>query len=154
MNTDIASIVINRHAKTVFKFMSDPNNMDLWSFGTWRIKVDNEGLVHGQSIFDGSAAFVRIQPNEQNHLIDYWVGSDSKNLVPRIFVRITSGEVMGSATQNCVMSMIAFRNKGMNDERWHRLVTAHAFEVQLIKSILENDFDHRQFCSGDNAVYP
>ena len=154
MNTDIASIVINRHAKTVFKFMSDPNNMDLWSFGTWRIKVDNEGLVHGQSIFDGSTTFVRIQPNEQNYLIDYWVGSDSKRLVPRIFVRITSGEVTGSATQNCVMSMIAFRNESMNDERWHRLVTAHAFEVQLIKSVLENDFDHRKFCSGDNAVNP
>ena len=154
MNTDIASIVINRHAKTVFKFMSDPNNMDLWSFGTWRIKVDNEGLVHGQSIFDGSAAFVRIQPNEQNYLIDYWVGTDSTYLVPRIFVRITSGEVTGSATENCVMSMIAFRNESMNDERWHRLVTAHAFEVQLIKSVLENDFDHRKFCSGDKAVNP
>ena len=52
------------------------------------------------------------------------------------------------------MSMIAFRNESMNDERWHRLVTAHAFEVQLIKSVLENDFDHRKFCSSDNAVNP
>ena len=154
MITDIASIVINRHVKTVFKFMSDPNNMDLWSFGTWRIKVDNKGLVHGQSIFDGSTAFVRIQPNERNYLIDYWVGSDSKRLVPRIFVRITSGEVMGSAKQNCVLSMVAFRSEDMNGDRWHRLVTAHAFEVQLIKSLLENDFDHRKILSGDNTVEP
>ena len=154
MNTDIASITIERNVETVFNFMSDPNNMDLWSFGTWRIKVNNDGLVHGRSIFDGSAAFVRIQPNERNYLIDYWVGSDSKRLVPRIFVRITSGEVTGSATQDCIMSMIALRNEDMNDERWDRLVTAHAFEVQLIKSVLENDFDHRKFSSGDNAVNP
>ena len=96
MNTDIASIAIEQNAETVFNFMSDPNNMDLWSFGTWRIKVNNDGLVHGRSIFDGSAAFVRIQPTERNYLIDYWVGSDSEHLVPRIFVRITSGEVIGS----------------------------------------------------------
>ena len=154
MNTDIASIAIERNAETVFNFMSDPNNMDLWSFGTWRIKVNNDGLVHGRSIFDGSAAFVRIQPNERNYLIDYWVGSDSKHLVPRIFVRITSGEVTGSAKQNCVLSMVAFRSEDMNDDRWHRLVTAHAFEVQLIKSLLENDFDHRKDLSGDNTVEP
>ena len=154
MNTDIASIAIERNAETVFNFMSDPNNMDLWSFGTWRIKVNNDGLVHGRSIFDGSAAFVRIQPNERNYLIDYWVGSDSKRLVPRIFVRITSGEVTGSAKQNCVLSMVAFRSEDMNDDRWHRLVTSHAFEVQLIKSLLENDFDHRKDLSGDNTVEP
>ena len=154
MNTDIASIAIERNAETVFNFMSDPNNMDLWSFGTWRIKVNNDGLVHGRSIFDGSAAFVRIQPNERNYLIDYWVGSDSKHLVPRIFVRITPGEVTGSAKQNCVLSMVAFRSEDMNDDRWHRLVTAHAFEVQLIKSLLENDFDHRKDLSGDNTVEP
>ena len=154
MNTDIASIAIERNAETVFNFMSDPNNMDLWSFGTWRIKVNNDGLVHGRSIFDGSAAFVRIQPNERNYLIDYWVGSDSKRLVPRIFVRITSGEVTGSAKQNCVLSMVAFRSEDMNDDRWHRLVTAHAFEVQLIKSLLENDFDHRKILSGDNTAEP
>ena len=154
MNTDIASIAIERNAETVFNFMSDANNMDLWSFGTWRIKVNNDGLVHGRSIFDGSAAFVRIQPNERNYLIDYWVGSDSKRLVPRIFVRITSGEVTGSAKQNCILSMVAFRSKDMNDDRWHRLVTSHAFEVQLIKSLLENDFDHRKDLSGDNTVEP
>jgi hypothetical protein len=27
-------------------------------------------------------------------------------------------------------------------------VTAHAFEVQLIKSLLENDFDHRKMPSS------
>jgi hypothetical protein len=27
-------------------------------------------------------------------------------------------------------------------------VTAHAFEVQLIKSLLENDFDHREMTSS------
>ena len=146
MNTDTASVAIERNAEAVFKFMSDPNKMDLWSFGSWRISVD--GLVHGRSIFDGSAACVRIEPDAQNRLIDYWVGTNSENLAPRIFVRITPSEVIGSSTLNCILSMVSFRTETMSDDRWHRLVTTHAFEVQLIKSLLENDFDHRKMPSS------
>ena len=148
MNTDTASVTIERNAEAVFKFMSDPNKMDLWSFGTWRISVDDDGLVHGRSIFDGSIACVRIESNAQNRLIDYWVGANSEKLAPRIFVRITPGEVTGSSTLNCILSMVSFRTEAMSDDRWHRLVTAHAFEVQLIKSLLENDFDHREMTSS------
>ena len=148
MNTDTASVAIERNAEAVFKFMSDPNKMDLWSFGSWRISVDGDGLVHGRSIFDGSAACVRIEPDAQNRLIDYWVGTNSENLAPRIFVRITPSEVIGSSTLNCILSMVSFRTETMSDDRWHRLVTAHAFEVQLIKSLLENDFDHRKMTSS------
>ena len=154
MNTDTASVTIERSAEAVFKFMSDPNKMDLWSFGTWRISGDDDGLVHGRSIFDGSTACVRIESNAQNRLIDYWVGANAENLAPRIFVRITPGEVTGSSTLNCILSMVSFRTEAMSDDRWHRLVTAHAFEVLLIKSVLENEFDHRKFSSGDNAVNP
>ena len=148
MNTDTASVAIERNAEAVFKFMSDPNKMDLWSFGTWRISAGGDGLVHGRSIFDGSAACVRIEPDAQNRLIDYWVGANAENLAPRIFVRITPGEVTGSSTLNCILSMVSFRTAAMSDDRWHRLLTAHAFEVQLIKSLLENDFDHREMTSS------
>jgi hypothetical protein len=44
--------------------------------------------------------------------------------------------------------MVSFRTEAMSDDRWHRLVTAHAFEVQLIKSLLENNFDHREMTSS------
>ena len=148
MNTDTASVTIERNAEAVFKFMSDPNKMDLWSFGTWRISVDGDGLVHGRSIFDGSAACVRIEPDAQNRLIDYCIGTTPENLEPRIFVRVTPGEVTGSSALNCILSMVAFRTEAMSDDRWHRLVTAHAVEVQLIKSLLENDFDHRKMPSS------
>ena len=148
MNTDTASVTIERNAEAVFKFMSDPNKMDLWSFGTWRISVGGDGLVHGRSIFDGSAACVRIEPDAQNRLIDYCIGTTPENLEPRIFVRVTPGEVTGSSALNCILSMVAFRTEAMSDDRWHRLVTAHAFEVQLIKSLLENNFDHREMTSS------
>jgi len=148
MNTDTASVAIERNAEAVFKFMSDPNKMDLWSFGSWRISVDGDGLVHGRSIFDGSTACVRIESNAQNRLIDYCIGTTPENLEPRIFVRVTPGEVTGSSALNCILSMVAFRTEAMSDDRWHRLVTAHAFEVQLIKSLLENDFDHRKMPSS------
>ena len=148
MNTDTASVAIERNAEAVFKFMSDPNKMDLWSFGSWRISVEGDGLVHGRSIFDGSTACVRIETDAQNRLIDYCIGTTPENLEPRIFVRVTPGEVTGSSALNCILSMVAFRTEAMSDDRWHRLVTAHAFEVQLIKSLLENDFDHRKMPSS------
>ena len=148
MNTDTASVTIERNAEAVFKFMSDPNKMDLWSFGSWRISVDGDGLVHGRSIFDGSTACVRIEPDAQSQLIDYCIGTTPENLEPRIFIRVTPGEVTESSALNCILSMVAFRTEAMSDDRWHRLVTAHAFEVQLIKSLLENDFDHRKMPSS------
>ena len=151
MNTDTASVTIESNAETVFKFMSDPNKMDLWSFGTWRVSVDGDGLVHGRSIFDGSTACVRIEPDAPNRLIDYCIGTTPENLEPRIFVRVTPGEVTGSSALNCILSMVSFRTETMTDDRWHRLVTAHAFEVQLIKSLLENNFDHREMTSSSTT---
>lgn len=153
MNAGTASVSIGRPAETVFEFMSDPEKMDLWSFGTWRVSVQDDGLVIGRSIYDGSTVFVRIQADRQKLLIDYAVGSSRASLEPRIFVRVTPGTVTGASPQTCVLSMVAFQTEGMDDGRWQKLLTAHAFEVELIKSLLENDFDHRTLPPSGPVMY-
>ncbi|MFT5615405.1 MAG: hypothetical protein ACI8Q6_002693 [Granulosicoccus sp.] len=143
MNCDIASIQIARPVDKVFAFMSDPARMDQWSFGTWRTKVAADGLVFGTSIMDGAPICVRIKAHPEQGLIDYLIGPSPKALVPRIYVRIVPASNAGAAADQSILMMVAMRDGAMSDARWQGLKTAHAFEIELIKSALETGYDHR-----------
>ena len=140
---DVASAVIAKPAEEVFAFMADPHQLDLWSFGTWRVAVDEDGLVVGTAIYDGSHTYVRIDADKDRLLIDYAIGADQDALSPRIFVRVTPGATVGIEPGHALLSIVGLRSADMDDGRWQRLGTTHAFEVGLIKSILESGFDHR-----------
>lgn len=140
---EAATAVIARPAAEVFDFMADPGRLDLWSFGTWRVEVGADGLVKGTAIYDGSHTYVRIDADRDRLLVDYAVGAAPDALVPRIYARVTPGEVVGIDPGHAVLSIVGLRTADMDDERWQRLCAAHAFEAGLIKSILESGFDHR-----------
>lgn len=140
---DVATAVIAKPAPEVFDFMSDPHRLDLWSFGTWRVEIGDDGLVKGTAIYDGSATYVRIDPEPGRLLIDYAVGAAPDRLVPRISARVTPGEILGLAQNHSMLSIVALRTARMDDTRWKGLISAHAFEATLIKAILESGFDHR-----------
>ncbi len=142
MSCDTAFIRINRPADDVFAFMSDPTRMSLWSFGTWRTEIDATGLVHGTSIRDGAAIYVRIEAHISQKLIDYHVGKTPEALSPRIFVRVLPAEVFGD-TRGAGLVMTVLRTAGMNDARWASLQATHRVELDIIKSALETGFDHR-----------
>lgn len=141
MSADTAFIRIDRPVGDVFRFMADPQNLSLWSFGTWRIEVDHNGLVKGASIRDGSVIYVRIDPHPAQNLIDYHVGADPDALLPRVFVRVSPGSVFGGA--GCGLTMTAIRTEGMDDNRWRSLIASHVTELEIIKSHLETGYDHR-----------
>ena len=142
MSCDTAFIRIDRAAGEVFAFMADPEKMSLWSFGTWRTNIDETGLVRGTSIKDGAEIFVRIDPYPAGLLIDYHIGSSPDALSPRVFVRVTPGEVFGD-DKGAGLSMTVFRTSGMDDTRWTSLKASHLVELDLIKSALETGYDHR-----------
>lgn len=144
MLTDAQSIAIGKPAADVFAFMADPARMDLWSFGTFRTELLDNGLVEGRSIFDGSTVYVRIVPAPEHWLIDYHVGDKADTLAPRIFARVSPGPLAGMGEDACVLSLVAVRSTGMTDERWNRLVASHAFELHLLKSLIETGYDHRR----------
>ena len=140
---DVASRAVARPAAEVFAFMADPHRLDLWSFGTWRVEKSADGLIKGTAIYDGSITYVRIDPDPERLLIDYAVGTAPDDLNARIFARVTRGATIGIDPGHAMLSIVALRTADMDDGRWQRLATAHAFEAGLIKSVMESGFDHR-----------
>jgi hypothetical protein len=136
-NTHAVSIELAAPADRTFAFMSDPKALDRWSFGTWKTVLHPGGLVEGSSIFDGSVTWVRIDADKARGVIDYHLGKEPDALTPRIMARVLPGDRVGLAAESSVLTMIAWRVKGMSDERWGRLVASHEFEVYLLKSLIE-----------------
>lgn len=134
----ITSIVVREMARGVFQRLADEANLHRWSFGTWKTEVAEDGLVRGTSLFDGSSIFVRIDRNEAQFTIDYHLGTDPQNLVPRIEVRVVPGPHVGLDEGCSVLTFIAWRSESMDDDRWRRLTAAHDMEVVLIKSLIES----------------
>ena len=134
----IASIAVRKSAEVVFAFMADPAKLDRWSFGTWETEIGADGLVTGTSIFDGARILVRIDADAEHFLIDYRLGLDPENLLPRINVRVVPGVNLGLDPKSCVLTFTAWRAAPMDDDRWRRLTASHEFEVVLIKNLLEN----------------
>lgn len=144
MSADTAFIRIAKPANAVFGFMADPDKLSLWSFGTWKTEIDAEtGIIRGWSMKNGSEIRVRIVPHPDLGLIDYLIGSDPDHLVPRIFVRIVPGSVLGGADGECGLTMTALRTDDMDEARWTAMIATHAVELDLIKSAIETGFDHR-----------
>lgn len=143
MTSHTASIRIDRPAEEVFAFVTDPHNLDRWTFGTWHIEVDDTGLVHGKSIKDGASILVRIAAHPEQMLVDYFVGTDADALLPRIFIRIARGEAFGAPSDTCMVIMTGLRAAGMDDDRWASLTAMHLVEVDLIKAAVETGYDHR-----------
>lgn len=138
-DSDIASIDIAAPADRAFAYVSDPNNLDRWSFGTWRTTIAEDGLVEGQSIFDGSSIWLRIDADRERLLADYHLGASPDDLTPRICARVVPGERLGGSSDTCVLSLIAWRGEAMDDARWRRLKASHAFELELLKSLIEQE---------------
>ena len=143
MICDTAFIRVRRSVEVVFAFMSDPGQLSLWSFGTWRTEIDGSGLVRGASIRDGAVIYARIEAHQDQGLIDYHLGQSPDTLVPRVYARVTSEEVFGDGN-GTGLAMTAFRAADMDDARWNSLKATHRVELDLIKSALESGYDHRR----------
>ena len=50
---------------------------------------------------------------------------------------VVPGDRLGLGPNACLLTLLAWRVKGMADERWARLCASHEFEVFLIKSLIE-----------------
>jgi hypothetical protein len=134
----ITSILINSPAAQVFARMGDANNLHRWSFGTWKTEMRADGLIHGTSLFDGAGILVRIDSDEKRLGIDYHLGAEPQKLVPRIQLRMVPGSHVGLSDEQSVLTFIAWRSEGMDDDRWRRLTAAHEMEAVLVKSLIES----------------
>ncbi|MGI9489000.1 MAG: SRPBCC family protein [Geminicoccaceae bacterium] len=139
IQSHITSITIDAPAEAVFSFMSDPEKMDRWSFGTWETVLHEGSLIEGRAIFDGARTFVRIDADKPRLLIDYHLGTDRDQLTPRISVRVIPGDRLNLRPDQAVLTFIAWRPTSMDDARWRRLTASHEFEAVLLKSLIAGD---------------
>jgi hypothetical protein len=128
---------VNAPARAAFDFLANPEALGRWSLGALRVKeTERKGIYTGFSMFDGSQAWLAIDPRPELLLIDYRVGT-SDNLIPRIFARVVPGKVVGLSENQCYVSLTAWRTASMNAERWYRLRASHEAEILLIDSQIE-----------------
>lgn len=137
IDTDLAAIEVNTPARLAFDYVSNPEFLDRWSFGTWETTIADDGLVEGVSIFDGSRILVRIDADPARMLVDYHLGTDPENLTPRISARVFPGDWLGHGPNCCVLSFNAWRASAMEDPQWRKLKASHAFELEMLKSQIE-----------------
>lgn len=144
MTADTRSARIAAPARAVFDVLSDPCKLTLWSFGTWSITEHAGGLIEGRALMSGAVTWLRIDADPARLLIDYHLGADPDTLSPRIFARVIPGPVTGHGPEDSTLLLTALRTSDMSDARWEGLCRAHAFEVDVIRSLIETGHDHRK----------
>ena len=135
----IASALVAVPADFAFGRLADAGFVGGWSLGSMGLTEVAAGIYRGVSMFDGSIAHVDIRPQPDLGLIDYGVGTLEARM-PRIFIRVTPGPVLGRGMGECLVTMTALRAAGADDARWARTCTTHETEILLIKSQLEAAF--------------
>ena len=112
--------------------MSNIKNINLWSFGIkWNINSNNN-IIKGISNYDKSISYLKIIKNYKIKKIDYFIGTDDKNLIPRIYVMIESLNNINKSK----LSMISLKTNDMDSNRWNKLKELHQLELLKIKELL------------------
>ena len=131
------SIEVSVTAQEAFSFLSNPENLGRWALGCWDTKATNqEGIYSGTSLFDGGKSYFRVDAIPEKYIIDYHLGN-SDVLRPRISIRVIEAATISREEPCCVITISAWRDSQMDDERWHRLCATHETEVYLLKGLIE-----------------
>lgn len=124
-------------ASFAFERLSQAAFVGGWSLGSMGLDEVAPGVFRGVSLFDASEAHVDIRPQPELGLIDFGVGT-LESRVPRIFIRVTPGPMLGHGEGTCLVSMTALRHAGAEPARWARTCIVHEAEILLIKGQLES----------------
>jgi hypothetical protein len=131
--------LVNVPAAQAFEFLADPLALGTWSLGCMRTHAATArdgGPYIGTSLYDDSPASFDVRPHPELLSIDYLVG-DVGNLKPRNSVRIIAADTCDLASNQCYVSLMAWRPARMTDDRWAQLCAAHDAEIWIIKARVE-----------------
>jgi hypothetical protein len=140
----IATLQVDVPPGVAFDYLTDPLKLGRWSIGCFDTRPAGcDGIYTGTSLYDGERVWFRITADQDRRWIDFHLGAPDR-LVPRIAARVVPGNDLELPDHTCLVSLIAWRNSGMDDERWERLRTAHDAEIWLIKVQIEQDHLHNR----------
>ena len=119
MTVDTVAADIAAPAEEVFAFMSDPEKLNLWSFGTWETVIHPDGLIEGRALQSGAPIWLRIEAHAPLFLIDYHLGAAPD----RLFMNDGDGTFTDRAAAwglnelhgGCGASVADFNNDGRPD---------------------------------------
>lgn len=124
-------------AEVAFRYLSDGLALGRWSLGCFNTgPAEEPGLYAGRSLIDGGQTWFRIDPDAERLVIDYLVGTPER-LARRASVRVVPGAELDLSEEACLVSLMAWRTAGMDDDRWRRLCALHEAEIILIKGQIE-----------------
>ncbi len=127
----ITSLVCAVDPERALRFLADGRQLGRWALGSMNTVRVGTGLYKGVSLFDGSVSYVRPVLDQGLGQVDYWVGSEARQLSPRIAARVLPHQ------SGCVVSLAAWRSQTMSDARWARLIACHEAEIYLVQALLE-----------------
>jgi len=130
-------------AEVAFAYLAEASNLGSWALGCWGATAVSEGLVRGRSLYDGRETVVRAVPDPERLAVDFEVGDEASRLVRRIMARVVPGSEIGSDPGHSLVILLAWRPAGMDDERWHRLVSSHEVEILLLRCRIESEAARR-----------
>ena len=125
-------------AADVVAFLSSGLNQSYWALGSWARVDEGDGVFSGTSLWDGSTLYIRVVPQPQLGLIDWFTGPAPDSLRHGVSARVIDGPVLGYAPDTAILSITVWRAPVHTDESWDRTYHAFIAESHLIKGRLEH----------------
>ena len=136
-NAHSASMAVDVTADVAYAFLADGMNQSYWALGSLERRALGDDLYVGTSMFDGKELYVRLRPNAELRLVDYFLGADPGKLVHLVESRVLPGEELGRAGRTCVVTNTHWRPEAATAEEWAMTYYLWKTEVYLIKGCLE-----------------
>ena len=134
----ITSVQSSCNPEKAFHCLSDLNQIPEWNFNLAEVRMVESHLAEGILKLNGESILIRVSLEEKMKIIHFHLGNSKDALVPRIMIRVLSHSFLGKTDSGSLISMIAWRTEGMDDERWRALKAAHEYEILQIKAMLES----------------
>lgn len=132
-------------AETALTYIADVLKQGEWTLGSLNRglveeRFDGSRLGVGRSIMSGSPCFVVQRPNFDDLLCLSDVG-DSPETLKRgeVMTRVLRGEDWGGTADQCIVTLMIWRPKDMDDLSWARECQMFNTEIFIIKARLEAD---------------
>jgi hypothetical protein len=136
-NAHCASIEVAVPAEKAFAFMADGMKQNHWALGSLDRKHLGDNLFVGQSSFDGTDLYVKIDSDPDLLLVDYQTGSAPDSTLPTVEARIRRGEWLGRDRSVSVITMTIWRWPQATQEEWEMHYHLWKTEMHLIKGAIE-----------------
>ena len=133
----ICSTAVDRPAADAMAFLQAPEKLASWAVGLGEARVHPDGTVEGAFPDTGEPIWAKIDADPERATILFHLGPDPDSLVARIMIRVVPGTVLEGDPQSCVVSLIAWRQAGMDEARWAGLRSGHEAEILELKRLIE-----------------